>query len=240
MDDPVKSSDGKAETGESSASVAEFPSEPFPCPACGQMLAPTCRVCVACRTPIDFEAVGAQHPEVPPTVAPEPAHKPPPERVPYPWRLLVVVLSAGMLIGLASVALWGEDRGPIVVQGLPVLVGIWVFFDAIHRRIPRPLRWGIGTVLLLAVILPWYLARRSKPEATVPFVEAEAGPVTRFLLFALLIFFLISLVFRIVQGPQPHVQPAPAPKPQPTGENPRVTFRIDHLTSGSQSKLHSS
>ena len=89
------------------------------------------------------------------------------------------------------------------MRGAPTLAGIWVFFDALRRRIPRPLRWAVGTMLLLVVIFPWYLARRSKPQSPVPFVEAEVGPVTRFLLFALLIFFLASLIFYIVQGPAP-------------------------------------
>ena len=43
----------EAETVDSPASVAEFPSEPFQCPACGQLLAPACRVCVACKRTID-------------------------------------------------------------------------------------------------------------------------------------------------------------------------------------------
>ena len=194
--------------------MAEFPNEPFPCPACGQLLAPTCRVCVACRKPIDFEAV-ARKPEKVLPAPPQPVTKVPPERVPYPWRILVVVMSAGMLVGLISVALLGNEKGPLVVQSLPVIAGVWVFFDALRRRIPRPLRWGIGTVLLLAVIFPWYLARRGKAQATVPFVEAEVGPVTRFLLFALLVFFLIGLIFRVVQGPSPRSNPRPRPKSGP-------------------------
>ena len=43
----------QAETVDSPAAVAEFPSEPFQCPACGQLLAPACRVCVACKHTID-------------------------------------------------------------------------------------------------------------------------------------------------------------------------------------------
>jgi hypothetical protein len=79
-------------------------------------------------------------------------------------------------------------------------------------------------MMLLAIIFPWYLARRSKPEAVVPFVEAEVGPVTRILLIALLIFFLIGLVFNIVQGPQP-------------GSTPTSTPKIEQNTSGSPSRI---
>lgn len=228
----------EAETIDHRAAVAGVPDEPFPCPACGQLLAPTCRVCVACRKPIDFEAVGRPRLEELPSAIPQPATKAPRERVPYPWRLLIVVMSVGMLIGLACVALWGEEKGPLVVQGLPVLAGVWVFLDALRHRVPRPLRWAIGTVLLLAVILPWYLARRNKPEATVPFVEAEVGPVTRFLLFALLIFFLVSLVFQIVQGPPPKGKPAAEPKLRPASNSSQVELRRPTLLFGRRSSPH--
>ena len=36
---------------ENHLSVERFPTEPFPCPSCGQLLAPSCRVCVACKEP---------------------------------------------------------------------------------------------------------------------------------------------------------------------------------------------
>lgn len=198
------------------AAVEEFPSEPFQCPACGQLLAPACRVCVSCRRPIDFGAVARPQNVVLPAGT-APSAEVPPETVRFPWRILVVVMSIGILLGLISIAIWGEEKGPLVIRVLPVIAGIWVFSDALRRRIPRPLRWALGTMLLLAVIFPWYLARRSKPQASVPFVEAEAGPVTRFLLFALLVFFLIGLIFYIVQGPEPDTKRPPAPKIQKTG-----------------------
>jgi hypothetical protein len=88
--------------------------------------------------------------------------------------------------------------------GVQTLAGIWVFFDALWQRIPRPLRWGVGSMLLPIIVFPWYLARRRLPQSSCPFVEADVRPLTRFLLFALIVFFLLSVVFHVVQGPAPH------------------------------------
>jgi hypothetical protein len=142
--------------------------------------------------------------------------EPKPEQVRYPWGIFFAVLGIAFFIGMvfAILILFGvlkQDQAQLVMQGVSAVVAVWVFFDALRRRIPRPMRWALGTMLLLAVIFPWYLARRSKPRSSVPFVEAEVGPVTRFLIFALLIFFLVSLIFYIVQGPQPAKAPVPHP-----------------------------
>jgi hypothetical protein len=71
--------------------------------------------------------------------------------------------------------------------------------------------------VIIFLVFPWYLARRSKPQSSVPFVEAEVGPVTRFLLIALLIFFLASMIFYIVQGPPPALAPTPQPQEHKSG-----------------------
>jgi len=147
------------------------------------------------------------------------------EPVRYPWRILIAVMGIGIILGLIAIALLGEQKGPLVIQAIPILAGMWVFFDAFKRRIPRPMRWGVGTMLLLAVVFPWYLARRSKPESPVPFVEAEVGPVTRILLIALLVFFLIGLIFNLVQNPPPASTPASTPQIQQdrSGSTSRIT-----------------
>src|SRR5208282_1890306 len=72
----------EAETMDSPASVAEFPSEPFQCPACGQLLAPACRVCVACKHIINPAEIGRPHEVVSPA-APAPGSEPRPEPVRY-------------------------------------------------------------------------------------------------------------------------------------------------------------
>jgi hypothetical protein len=90
-------------------------------------------------------------------------------------------------------------KSQLILAGIQVLSSVWVFYDAQDKHLPRPLRWGLGSLLLWPFIFPWYLGRRSKPSAPCPFVEAPAGPVARALLFVLLIVFII-LIFR---GPPP-------------------------------------
>ena len=219
----------EAQTVDNPAPVAEFPSEPFQCPACGQLLAPACRVCVACRKPIDFGAI-ARPQEVVLPATPAPSTEPRPELVRYPWRIFFAVLGIAILVGFVFLALISFgilklEQAQLAMNGVPTLVGVWVFFDAHRRRIPRPLRWAVGTMMLLAIIFPWYLARRRKPKSAVPFVEAEVGPITRFVLFALLLLILVSLIINITQGPAPNTAPTPAPKFQKSGDSsqPRIT-----------------
>lgn len=126
----------EAETVDRRASVAEFPSELFQCPACGQLLAPACRVCVACKHTINPAEIGRPQELVSPAV-PAPGSEPRPEPVRYPWRIFLVVLSIGLILGQIFLSLWGEQKGPLVIQSVPILVGLWVFFDALRRRIPR-------------------------------------------------------------------------------------------------------
>jgi len=210
----------QSETVDSPAAVAEFPSEPFQCPDCGQLLAPACRVCVACKRTIDPAEIARPREGASPGVSTGPRAEP----VRYPWRIFFAFLGIILIFGEILLALLGKQNGPLVLQSVPILAGIWVFFDALRRRIPRPLRWALGTMLLLAVIFPWYLARRKTPQSPVPFVEAEAGPVTRFLLFALLVLILASLIFYIVEGPPPATRPAPSIKEHKSGDGsqPRI------------------
>jgi hypothetical protein len=192
----------QAEAVNSSAPLAEFPSEPFPCPACGQLLGPTCRVCVACRHAIDPAEIARPQQAVlstAPAAAPEPRPKP----VRYPWPIFFAVLGISLLVAMLFASLMGDQKAQLAMWGLQTLAGIWVFYDAVRLGIPRPLRWGSGTILLTTLILPWYLARRTKPGSPVPFVEAEVGRVTRFLAFALIVFFLFSAIAYLVQGPPP-------------------------------------
>ncbi len=223
-EDEGRLSNAEAVPVESPASVVEVPSEPFTCPACGQLLAPACRVCVACRHAIDpAEITRPQAVTLPTASAPGTILRP--EAVRYPWRIFFAVLGIAFLLALILEGLWGEQRAQLAMVGVETLAGVWVFFDALRRRISRPLRWAVGSMFLPVVIFPWYLARRRAPQSPVPFVEREVGPVTRFLLFALLLFFLVSLIFYIVQGPPPATAPTPPPKLQtPGGSSPsRIT-----------------
>jgi hypothetical protein len=182
-----------------SSADADFPSEPFACPACGQMLGPTCRVCAACKQPVDPAQIGR-----PEAVAgwTEPAAIPPHlERVPFPWVILLLVFVIWFFTASVALRLLGPVNSQFAMGGLVVLSSIWVLYDARHRDVPKPLRWGMGCLLLWIVFFPWYLARRRTPEASCPFVEAERGPLLRTLLITLLVFFLLSIVLVVLKGP---------------------------------------
>jgi hypothetical protein len=189
-----------AETGSTSSPAADFPSEPFACPACGQMLAPSCRVCVACRHTIDPAEI-ARPPEVALPAAPAPTQEPRTKPVQYPLSIFLAVLAASFLVALIFEKSMGEHKAQLAMGGVQTLAGIWVFFDALRRRIPRPLRWGVCTILLPIFIFPWYLARRTEPQSPVPFVEGKVGRVTRVILYAFLAFLLLSTIMYVVQGP---------------------------------------
>jgi hypothetical protein len=185
---------------EAPAAEPAFPTEPFACPYCGQMLGPECRVCVACRAPIDPTRIQASQPRVEPAaVEPAPA---PREHVRFPWGLFLILLLARFLAAATINAALGLTKTFLILGSFEILCGAWVFYDATRRHVPKPLRWGLGTALLWIVFFPWYLARRRTPRAVCPFVEAEASPLARVLLFALMVFFLLSILMGIFKGPQ--------------------------------------
>ena len=182
------------------SSVDASPAEPFPCPACGQMLAASCRVCVACKTPVDLTRIQKAEPEflfmpagTPLPRAVEPAR--------FSWGIffawLVIYLSAAIL----TTRFLGENGSKYVMGGFVLLSSMWVFFDAQRKGVPKPLRWVLGALLLWIVVFPWYLSRRRTPHAPCPFIEGEAGPVARVLFFILMAFFLIGALLIIFQGP---------------------------------------
>lgn len=204
MNEEADSQNPNAEAPDATVQASEFPTEPFPCPACGQLLAPTCRVCVACRHAIDpAEIAKPQEQQIVAVAVPQPVAASKPAPVRYPWVLFFAVLGVSFLLAQTFLEFWDLQKTQLAMGGIQALAGIWVFFDALRQRLPRPLRWGLGTMILPVIIFPWYLARRRAPQSQVPFVEAEVGPVTRFLSFALVVFFLLSVILYFVQGPPP-------------------------------------
>lgn len=190
---------GNLRTAPAEPLISAQPSdEPFPCPACGQMLAADVRVCVVCKQPIDPTQI--RRPDArPPRVEIQRGSLPLP-RARFSWRIFFLVLSSWLLV--AGVAQWflGPTKSQLALGGVVILTSIWVFFDAEHRGVPKPLRWGIGSLMLWILVFPWYLARRRQPQAPCPFVEAEAGPLARLLFLILLTFFILSAVLVVFKG----------------------------------------
>ncbi len=178
---------------------SDLPQEPFPCPSCGQMLAPTVRVCVACKQTID----PAQITRAQAGPGPFETHgtQPATARVQFPWPLFFVLLAVRLLAAVIAQRHWGLVKAELALGSLELLTGAWVFFDAQQRGVPKPLRWGIGSLFLWILVFPWYLVRRKTPQASCPFVEAEVGPVTRALFIILIVLFLLGAADLILKGP---------------------------------------
>jgi hypothetical protein len=167
-----------------------FPSEPFACPHCGQMLGPGCRVCVSCKNLIDPADIKKMEPvheaiEVP-AAAPAPVIEP----VRFSWKIFFLVFSVMWLAAIVMLEIFGPEKGQAYLGVIPLLSAPWVIFDAHQKHIARPFRWGIGTLILWIVIFPWYLSRRRTPKAPCPFVEGLGLPI-------LLLVYVIALVVLI-------------------------------------------
>jgi hypothetical protein len=191
-------SEGATTQGDHSTPAAAFPSEPFPCPTCGQMLGPSCRVCVACKRPINPVEIKMLEPPAGGTFEPRtPATQPSPSR--FSWSIFLVVLLSWFLLAGAAEMLLGPKRSQLLLFSVVILSSAWVFYDAHDKLVPKPLRWGFLSLLLWIVMFPWYLARRRDPVAPCRFVEAEVSPLTRLLLVALLILALLWIVTMVLK-----------------------------------------
>jgi len=166
------------------------------------MLGAAVRVCVACKAIIDESKipkpapVRAQLSSQPALVAVE--------RAPFPWQLFVWVLASWFLAATVAQKLLGRAKAQLLLAGVVFFSSAWVFFDAKQNAVPKPVRWSLGSLLLWIIVFPWYLARRKRPQATCPFVEAEAGPVTRALLFVLLLIIFLGIIAVALKGPTGH------------------------------------
>ncbi|HEV2494624.1 MAG TPA: hypothetical protein VG204_16290 [Terriglobia bacterium] len=182
--------------GDSAVSSAAFPSEPFACPNCGQMLAPQCRVCVACHQAIDLALINATSTRAAAS-QPEAANRAAAavSRVPFPWLLFFALLLVRLAAAGLSERRWGLVRAELVLGGFEMLCAVWVFYDAHHRAAPRPFRWAFGTLLLWPIVFPWYLVRRKTPQAVCPFIEGMGMPIVLLVLLAL------GVVITLIRGP---------------------------------------
>jgi hypothetical protein len=166
-----------------------FPSEPFPCPHCGQLLGPLCRVCVACKQPIDPAQIKIQSAEVPAPHILEAQSAP--ATVRFPWILFLALFIFRILVFGAFEGRWGLLKTELVLGTLELISCVWVFYDAGRRGVPRPFRWALGTLLLWPIVFPWYLARRKVPRALCPFVEGIGLPIVFVVLVALSVLFVL-------------------------------------------------
>jgi len=178
---------GESHKPESAASENPRPDtrlsgEPFPCPACGQLLAPSCRVCVACHHSIDPAEI--HKPAV--AVAAETPARREPEPVRFSWRSFLKVFVIWVVGATLVQRFMPPPRAQLVLGGVQILCSLWVLFDALEKHLPRPLRWAMGTLLLWPIIFPWYLTRRNYPKRPCPFIEARVKPTTLAALFILL------------------------------------------------------
>lgn len=195
-----------------SVPAAAFPDEPFACPHCGQMLAPSCRVCPSCRNGIDPSEIVRLDVVIP--IATQVVPLAVEEHVRFSWNIFFATLAIWLAGGLITERLVGPENGQLVLGGLVVLSSIWVLYDARQKNVPKPFRWSLGSFLLWIIVFPWYLARRRTPKASCPFIEGEGGRVARTLLFILLFFFLLSALMLILKGPS---HPSGGKKTTPSG-----------------------
>ena len=184
---------------------SRFPTEPFSCPNCGQMLGSDVRVCVACRKPIDpsqIKTAVAAAAQQAPRFAPQAQ-----AQVRFPWGVFVVFLVLGSLMTSEGATALGPLRALLVIGAIQVMSSIWVFYDAHQRGLPKPLHWGIGSLFFWLPIFSWYLVRRRQPQSACPLIEAGAGQFLRTLLliFAVTMFLtvLLSLLLGSARGPSP-------------------------------------
>jgi hypothetical protein len=179
--------------------AAAFPDEPFACPHCGQLLAPSCRVCPSCREAIDPNDIA--RPQVVVPVAEQVIPLPAKEYARFSWGIFFATLGIWLVAALFAERSLGYEKGQLLLGGLVILSSVWVLHDAREKKIPKPLRWSLGSFLLWMIVFPWYLSRRKTPDATCPLIEGEGGRVARTLLFILLVLFLFSALMMFLKGP---------------------------------------
>ena len=179
------------------------PTEPFPCPECGQMLAPTCRVCVACKAPVDYRRVDGKKVAIEDTETVTHAAPASLEPARFSWSMFFTVLLGYFFIASLCQA-WLGIKGSYYAMGSFVLAtSFWVYLDAREKEIHRPAGWALACVLLWIVFFPWYLSRRRTPLAPCPIIEGEAGPVTRAIILFLVILTIFGAMLMFVTGDFP-------------------------------------
>lgn len=188
-------------TGEDLAGNA-WPDEPFACPNCGQMLGPTARVCASCREPVDLALVRSNA-RVESTPASEGTRPLEPVLEPrsasqFSWPTFFALVLVWLLTAFVAQRQLGEQGAQAFMLIVLIFSSAWVTYDARQRGVPKPLRWGVGSLLVWIVVFPWYLSRRRTPEVPCALVEGPAAG--RILLIMVAIFFLLGLLSHWARG----------------------------------------
>lgn len=189
------------------------------------MLAASCRVCVACKAPVDYSLIGRRE-EVGPSISINAAASVAPEPARFSWGIFFAVLLIYFSLASLCQAWVGIRTSYYVMGGFVLATSVWVFMDAREKGLPRPAGWALGCVLLWIVIFPWYISRRRTPDAPCPIMEGEAGPVTRAIILFLVIVTIAGVVMMFVTGdfplqeknavrPEENTPTSPAPRPKP-------------------------
>ena len=186
----------------SDATGAPAPTEPFACPECGQMLAASCRVCVACKAPVDYARI-AKHDPSPPIRLTPPASLASSERARFSWKIFLAVLFAYFLAATITTNTLGITGATYAMGGFVLVTSLWVFVDASEKGIPRSMVWAIGCLFMWIVMFPWYLSRRRTPQAPCPIVDGKAGPLARALFYTLMALIFMGAVLTVLNGPPP-------------------------------------
>jgi hypothetical protein len=174
--------------------------EPFACPHCGQMLGPTCRVCVACGQPIELSQI-ARRDRTAPFQAQSRGKAPAGRRTQFSWLIFFTVLAITLVLMSVAFRLIGIETSERIFVGFTFICAGWVFLDARSKAIPRPWRWSVMTICFWIVFFSWYVSRRRSPETPCAVIEDPTSVVFRALFWFVLILLFLSFLAAVVKSP---------------------------------------
>lgn len=174
------------------ADVVDTHDEPFACPNCGQMLGASCKICVSCHQPIDPLTI-IRAPQASPAAIFRPS-APPIEAARFSPIIFLNVLAIWVVVSYLAARFLSLERAQLLMGGAVVASSAWVFTDASRKRIPHPLRWGLGTLLFWILVFPWYLSRRRTPLAPSPLMESKANQFIKGMLLVAFLIFVVVVV----------------------------------------------
>jgi hypothetical protein len=174
--------------------------EPFACPHCGQMLAPTCRVCVACGEhiePAEILRIEGRFNGQPSSESQRPTG----QRAQFSWPFFFAILAGAMVIISIAIRLLGVETAKLAFVGFTLMCAGWVFYDARSKGIPQAWRWTIMTVFFWIVFFPWYLSRRRTPSVPCLVMEKQTSVFFRALFWCVVILLFLSFIAAVIKSP---------------------------------------